>query len=56
MSLLLIFSTVVLGEEINKIEVIEKSIEENTDKYEIKVKYPSITQIKTNTNNCFSST
>ena len=42
MSLLLIFSTVVLGEEINKIEVIEKSIEENTDKYEIKVKYPSI--------------
>ena len=33
MSLLLIFSTVVLGEEINKIEVIEKSIEENTDKY-----------------------
>ena len=42
MSLLLIFSTVVLGEEINKIEVIEKSIEENTDKYEIKVKYPII--------------
>ena len=27
MSLLLIFSTVVLGEEINKIEVIEKKIE-----------------------------
>ncbi|MGU8571048.1 DUF3298 and DUF4163 domain-containing protein [Clostridium perfringens] len=42
MSLLLIFSTAVLGEEINKIEVIEKSIEENTDKYEIKVKYPII--------------
>ena len=30
------------AKEINKIEVIEKSIEENTDKYEIKVKYPSI--------------
>ena len=37
-----LFFIVFLKRIINKIEVIEKSIEKNTDKYEIKVKYPSI--------------
>lgn len=41
-SLLFIVSISVLGKEINKLEVIEKSIEETTDKYEVKVKYPMI--------------
>lgn len=41
-SLLFIISISVLGEEINKLEIIEKSIEEITDKYEVKVKYPML--------------
>ncbi|MDZ5255036.1 DUF3298 and DUF4163 domain-containing protein [Clostridium sp. LIBA-8841] len=39
---ILVLAVPVFGEEINKIEVVEKSIEENTDKHEVKVKYPMI--------------
>lgn len=36
----LCFSSIVLGEDLKKVEVLEKSLEEETEKYDIKVKYP----------------
>lgn len=41
-AILIIFSTQVLGASINNIEIDDKTVEENTEKYEVKVKYPSI--------------
>lgn len=38
------FATSVFAENLNKVKVIEKSIEENTEKYEVKVKYPVIVE------------
>lgn len=41
-AILIISSTQVLGAIINNIEINDKTVEENTEKYEVKVKYPSI--------------
>lgn len=38
----LVLAVPVFAEEINKIDVVEKSIEENTDKYDVKIKYPMV--------------
>lgn len=38
----LVLAIPVFAEEINKIDVVEKSIEENTDKYDVKIKYPMV--------------
>lgn len=37
-----IFATSVFAENINKVKIVEKSIEEDTEKYEVKVKYPVV--------------
>lgn len=42
LAILIISSTQVLGAIINNIEINDKTVEENTEKYEVKVKYPSI--------------
>lgn len=41
-AILIISSTQVLGAITNNIEINDKTVEENTEKYEVKVKYPSI--------------
>lgn len=41
-AILIISSTQVLGAIINNIEINDKTVEENTEKYEVKVKYPLI--------------
>ncbi|MDZ4993072.1 DUF3298 domain-containing protein [Clostridium perfringens] len=38
----LVLAVPVFAEEVNKIDVVEKSIEENTDKYDVKIKYPMV--------------
>lgn len=42
LAILIISSTQVLGAITNNIEINDKTVEENTEKYEVKVKYPSI--------------
>lgn len=42
LAILMVFSIEVLGAQINSIHIEDKTLEENTEKYEVKVKYPFI--------------